>query len=339
MADKDFYKVLGVARGASEDEIKKAYRRLAKKYHPDVNKGDKKAEEKFKDVSQAYDVLGDKKKREEYDMFGAAGVGAGFSGQGGGGGPHYYYSSQGGPGGVPPGFDFSSFFGGGRASTGGRSQQFNEEDFGRIFGDIFGAGGMGGAPGRGRARQQPTRGADRYYTMEIDFMDACLGKTTKLSIPNGGKVSRINVKIPPGVDQGSKIRLAGKGEPAPGKGNAGDLFIEVQVKPHPYFRREGDDIYLDVPISVNEAVGGASIEVPTLTGNINMKIPPGTQGGQKFRLKGKGVQHRKGSGHGDQYVVVQIKIPKDVDPDGKKLLDEFADKYPLDPRKGLFGEV
>lgn len=339
MAEKDFYKILGVARGASEEEIKKAYRQLAKKYHPDVNKGDKKAEEKFKDVSEAYEVLGDKKKREEYDMFGAAGVGAGFSGQQGGGGPHYYYTSQGGPGGVPPGFDFSSFFGGGRASTGGRSQQFSEEDFGKIFGDIFGAGGMGGARGRSGPKQQPVRGADRYYTMEIDFMDACLGKTTKLSIPHGKGVSKVNVKIPPGVKQGSKIRLTGKGEQPPGKGQPGDLFIEVQVKPHPYFRREGDDIYLDVPISIYEAVEGASIEVPTLAGKLNMKIPAGTQGGQKFRLKGKGVLHRKGSGHGDQYVVVQIKVPKDVGPDGKEILEEFSEKYPLDPRKGLFGEV
>lgn len=328
MAQKDFYKTLGVSRSASPEEIKAAYRKLAKKYHPDVNKGDKTAEEKFKDISEAYDVLSDKKKREEYDMFGAAGVGAGA---GPGGGQYRYYGAGGQP---PPDFDFSSFFGGGRASAGGYNQTFTEEDLGNIFGDIFGRGGAQGF--RGTREKGPIKGADRYYTMEIDFVDAALGKTTKISLPNGKTTTKINVKIPAGVNSGSKIRLAGKGEPSPNKGKPGDLYIEVQVRPHPYFTREGDDIYLDVPITLKEAVAGASIDVPTLTGKINMKIPPGTQGGQKFRLKGKGVVHRKGSGQGDQFVVTHIRIPKDVGEDGKKLLEEFEEKYPLHPRKKLF---
>jgi len=329
MGSKDFYKILGVSRSAKAEEIKKAYRKLAKQYHPDVNKGDKSAEEKFKDVSEAYDVLSDKKKREEYDMFGGAGVGAG-AGPGAG---QYYYQGQGGQ--APPDFDFSSFFGGGRASTGGYNQTFTEEDLGNIFGDVFGKGGAQGFRGQQRPRG-PVKGADRYYTMEIDFLDAVTGKTTKISIPNGKKSSKINVKIPAGVDSGSKIRLAGKGEPSPNKGKAGDLYIEVQVRPHPYFIRKDDDIYLDIPITLKEAVGGASIEVPTISGKINMKIPPGTQGGQKFRLKGKGVAHRKGSGQGDQFVVAQINVPKKVGADGKKLLEEFEEKYPLHPRKNLF---
>jgi curved DNA-binding protein len=334
MAQKDYYNTLGVGRKASEAEIKKAYRSLAKKYHPDVNKDNKAAEEKFKEVQEAYDTLGDKKKREQYDMFGSAGAYAGANGFGGGG--PYYYSSTSGGAGVPPDFDFSTFFGGGRASAGGASQSFRGEDVGNLFGDLFGMGGFG--KGRGKAGRQrgPEPGADRYYTMEVDFLEACLGKTTQISLPEGRKTSKINVKIPAGVDNGSKIRLAGKGEPSSNGGKPGDLYIEIRVHPHPYFTRQGEDIYLQVPITVGEAVSGASIEVPTIDGKIHMKIPPGTQGGQKFRLKEKGVPHPKGEGRGDQYVVAQIQIPKDIKEDGKKLIEEFEKTNPLEPRKHLF---
>jgi DnaJ-class molecular chaperone len=333
VAEKDYYDILGVGRKASEAEIKKAYRHLAKKFHPDVNKDNKAAEEKFKEVQAAYDVLGDKKKREQYDMFGSAGAYAGAGGFGGGG-PFYYSSTSGGAG-VPPDFDFSTFFGGGRASAGGSSQTFRGEDVGDLFGDLFGMGGFGKGKGRRTARG-PTPGADRYYTIEVDFLEAALGKTTKIDLPEGKKTTHINVKIPPGVDNGSKIRLAGKGEPSPNGGPPGDLYIEVRVKPHPYFTRQGEDIYVNVPITVGEAVNGASIEVPTIDGKIHMKIPPGTQGGQKFRLKGKGVPHPKGEGRGDQYVVTQIQIPKDIGTDGKKLIQEFEAKYSMEPRKHLF---
>jgi len=330
MVQKDFYQILGVKRNASEAEIKSAYRKLAKKFHPDVNKGNKDAEEKFKSISEAYDVLSDKKKREEYDLMGAAGFGSGFQG---GGGPRQYTYTTGGPG---PEFDFSTFFGGGRASAGGRRRgpNLSEEDFGDLFGDMFGGAARGGArPGR----QVPRKGADRFYTMEIGFLEACLGKTTKISLPDGTKTTKINVKIPPGVGPGSKIRLSGKGEPAPAGGEAGDLYIEIQVKPHPYFTREGDDIYLEVPLTFLEALEGASIEVPTLESKLQMKIPPGTQGGQKFRLKGKGVKHRKGEGFGDLYVIARIQVPKDVDAKGKKLVEDFFELNPQDPRKHLFG--
>jgi DnaJ-class molecular chaperone len=179
-------------------------------------------------------------------------------------------------------------------------------------------------------------GVDRFYTMEVDFLEACLGKTTQINLPEGKKATKINVKIPAGVDTGSKIRLAGKGEPSPNGGKPGDLYIEIRVHPHPYFTRQGEDIYLDVPITLGEAVNGASIEVPTIDGKIHMKIPAGTQGGQKFRLKEKGVPHPKGEGRGDQYVVTQIQIPKDIKEEGKKLIQEFEEKYPLHPRNIFF---
>lgn len=325
MAQRDYYEILGVSRNSSEAEIKKAYRRLAKKYHPDVNKGDKKAEENFKRVSEAYEVLSDKKKRQEYDMFGTVGAGAGQQ-----------YYSQGGPQG---GFDFSSFFrGGGGGSQGGGGAQFDAEDLSGIFGDIF---SMGGAP-QGRKGYRPTweqaplKGTDRHYTMEIDFMDAVNGKTSKIALPEMGKTTKINVKIPAGVDNGSKIRLAGKGEFSPTKGPPGDLYIEIKVRPHPFFKREGDDIYAQIPITLQEAINGGSIQVPTINRQINMKVPPGTQGGQKFRLKGKGVKHRRGTGTGDQFVIVNIHVPKKVDAEGKKLIEEFSKKYSLHPRKKLF---
>lgn len=328
MTNKDFYKILGVSRTASDEEIKKAYRALAKKYHPDVNKDDKAAEEKFKDASEAYDVLSDKKKRQEYDMFGAASMGAGAGGAPGGGAYRYYST-----GGGAPDFDFSTFFGGGRASAGRGGPNFTEEDLGNIFGDIFGGAGGAARSSRARGRRAPQRGADRYFRMEIDFLEACLGKTSKISVPEGNKVTKMNVKIPAGVKDGSKIRLAGKGEPSPNGGEPGDLYLEVQVKSHPFFRREGDDIYLDLPLTILEAVEGTHLEVPTVSGKVKMKIPSGTQSGQKFRLKGKGVVHRQSSGHGDQYVIAQIHVPQQVKADGKKILEEFSELYPVHPRK------
>ncbi len=328
MSQKDFYQILGVTRNAADAEIKAAYRKLAKKYHPDVNKGNQAAEEKFKEISEAYEVLSDKKKRSDYDLMGAAGFGSGFNP-----GSQQYTYTGGAPG---PEFDFSTFFGGGRASAGGRrrSPNFTEEEFGDLFGNIFSGAGPAGAGGR---RQVPRKGADRFYTMEIGFIEACVGKTTKISLPGSSKGNKINVKIPPGVGPGSKVRLSGKGEPGPAGGEPGDLYIEIQVKPHPYFTREADDIYLEVPLTFLEAVEGASIEVPTLESKLQMKIPPGTQGGQKFRLKGKGVKHRKGDGNGDLFVIARIQVPKKVDDKGKQLLKEFSELHPQDPRKHLFG--
>lgn len=329
MAEKDFYAVLGVSRNAGDDEIKKAYRALAKQYHPDVNKGDKAAEEKFKEISEAYETLSDAKKRREYDMYGSGGMGAGAGGPGGG----FYQNYRNGPMG---GFDFSSYSGGGAGSAGGTRVEY--EDLGDIFGDIF--GGMGGAPRGGfksrGGRSAAMPGADRAYTMEIDFLESVNGTTTKIALPQNGKSQKINVKIPPGVKTGSKIRLAGKGDPSPNHGPAGDLYIEIRVRPHPFFKRDGDDIYLDLPVSLKEAVSGAQIEVPTIEGQLKMKIPAGTQSGQKLRLKGKGVAHREGEGRGDQYVVALVQYPKDLSAEEKKALEEIDEKHHFNPRSELF---
>jgi len=172
--------------------------------------------------------------------------------------------------------------------------------------------------------------------MEIDFLDSVQGSTTKLALPENGKTQKIQVKIPAGVKTGSKIRLAGKGDPSPGGGPPGDLYIEIKVRPHPYFSRDGDNILLQLPISLGEAVNGSQIEVPTIDGPIKMKIPPGTQGGQKMRIKGKGVPHREGGGRGDQFVVANIQIPKNLDESSQRLIDEFSKKNPFNPRVGIF---
>jgi len=333
MSEKDYYQILGVSPNAGEDEIKKAYRKLAKQYHPDVNKGNKSSEDRFKDISAAYDTLSDKKKREEYDLMRRFGPGAG----GGGGGYRPTgdsYTYRGRPDG---GFHYSTYSGG---SPGGGDTQFEFNDIGDIFGDIFGMGGVKGAKNKGagpRAKSAPIRGADRTYSMEIDFLDSVRGTTTKIAIDAAGKVEKINVKIPPGVKTGSKIRLAGKGDPSPTQGPSGDLYIEVKVRPHPYFRREDDDIYLDLPITLEEAVDGASIEVPTIEGSkLKMKVPAGTQSGQKLRLKGKGVAHRDGSGFGDQYLVIEIHLPPQLDKESRNLIEEFSKKNPYHPRENLF---
>lgn len=325
MATKDYYKILGVVRGAKDDEIKKAYRKLAKKYHPDVNKGDKTAEDKFKDISEAYEVLSDAKKRQEYDLYGS--FGGGFDPRAGTGSAHQW----------SPGAGFRGGAGGGN--------RVEFEDLGDIFGDLFGGGGFAGfgnkgkgkGAGQGFGRQAPTRGADRNYLLEVDFLDAAKGATKLLNLAQGAKSEKINVKIPPGVKTGSKIRLAGKGEPGLGRGaEIGDLYIEIKVKPHAYFTREGDDIYLQFPINMEEAIKGAQVEVPTIDGKIKMRIPEGTQSGQKLRLKGKGVRHLQGGGAGDQLLSIQVHLPTQLDAASLNLLEEFWRKNPDHPREGLF---
>ncbi len=325
MGDKDFYAILGVSRKASEAEIKRAYRALAKKYHPDVNRGDKSAEERFKEISEAYETLSDSKKRQEYDMygaFGAAGTGAGYRGGGG-----FYQGQRTGPMG---GFDFSSYTNQGWGGT-----RVEYEDLGDIFGDLFGMGG-GGKGFRTKTKGSPEKGSDRVYSMDIDFLDSVRGMTSKIALPTEGKVQKINVKIPPGVKTGSKIRLAKKGDSSPAGGPPGDLYIDIKVRPHPFFTRDGDDIYLQFPISLEEAIKGAQVEVPTIDGPIKMKFPPGTQGGQKLRVKGRGVPHRDGEGRGDQYVIANIQIPKSLDAESMQLLEEFLKRNPYNPRAGLF---
>ncbi|MBI2974350.1 MAG: DnaJ domain-containing protein [Deltaproteobacteria bacterium] len=240
---KDYYQILGISRGAAEADIKKAYRRLARQYHPDMNKGEKKAEERFKEISEAYSVLSDSEKRKQYDAFGSAPFGGGFR----------YYTSA----------DES---GGEEGFPGGAG------DLGDIFSELFNIGGVKRKPKwgfTGGESRESRKGGDIYADLEIDFLEAVYGLDTRLAIKRGDRTEKITVKIPAGVDNGSKVRVSGKGHPGARGGEDGDLYINIKVKPHPIFWREGADIYTEVPISVYEAVLGATIEVPT-----RPKIPP-----------------------------------------------------------------
>jgi molecular chaperone DnaJ len=307
MAEKDYYDILGVKKSASADEIKKAYRGLAKKFHPDKNKGNKEAENKFKEVSEAYAVLSDTEKREQYDRLGKEAFRAG----GPGGNPF--------AGGANPfgGFDFSQFTGGGRPRAGRRST--GGGGFTDIFSDLFGGGGGGFEPG-------PERGSDLDAELTIDFRDAILGTTMDLVL-NG---KPIKVKIPEGVSDGQRIRLRGKGTPGAHGGPAGDVNVLIHVRTHPLFERRGDDIYIDLPIKVGEAIRGAEVEVPTIHGPVRARIPAGTQGGQTFRLRGKGV--KKKTAAGDHYYRVEISVPKSAPDDAVDAIDAA---YAEDPRAKL----
>jgi curved DNA-binding protein len=302
---RDYYNILGVKRGASDDEIRQAYRKLARQYHPDRNPGDKQAETKFKEVQEAYDVLSDKSKRSQYDRFGEAGLGRGFQEAGAGpGGFRFQW------GGEPGGFEqmdpnqaadiFRQFFGGGGP--------FSEDD-------LFGAQTRGR---RGRARPTPP---EVETEVAIPFLIAA----------NGGKVDlkferrEVTVKIPAGVEEGKSLRLGGQ---APG---GGDLRVKLHIEPHPFFRREGKDIILPVPISLSEAVLGAKIEVPTLDGSrLSVKIPPGTSSGARLRLRGKGIAG------GDQYIEIKVTVPAPKDDQSRKLIEEFAKLNPQNPREGIW---
>jgi DnaJ-class molecular chaperone len=302
---KDYYELLGVKRDASDAEIKKAYKRLARKYHPDVNPNDKTAEEKFKEISEAYHVLSNKDLRKKYDQFG-----------------HSSRWSQEFSGFDSSGFDFKNPFS-------------SSEGFGSIFEEIF--GGAAGAQARTRTKPRaPMKGRDLQYSMEIGFMDAVKGISTNITVNSASSNNqRLRVKIPAGVDSGSNVRLAGKGEPGAYGGPHGDLYIITKVRPHPFFERKGDNLYVDIPITLGEAVFGAKIEVPTIDGNSLMKIPPGTQNGQKFRLYGKGVPYMKGDRRGDQYVTVKVSIPKNLDENSKELLKQFENLNPENPREHI----
>jgi molecular chaperone DnaJ len=299
MAEKDYYELLGVKKTASEDEIKKAYRTLAKKFHPDKNKGNKEAETKFKEVSEAYAVLSDKEKREQYDRLGREAFG---------------------PGGANPfaGFDFSQFTGGGGGrgrKGGGRARTV---DFTDIFGDLFGGGGGGGGFG-GFGGMENAAPPVMQAELTIDFRDAILGTTMALTV-NG---DQIRVKIPEGIGNGQKIRVPRRDGPT--------IEITVHVRPHPLFERRGDDIHIELPITVGEAIRGAEIDVPTLHGNVRMRVPPGTQAGRTMRLTGKGVKKKNGTA-GDQYNRIVVLVPNEAPSDA---VDAIEQAYRESPRANL----
>ena len=366
--EKDYYAVLGVPKNASQAEIRKAYRKLAQQHHPDTRAGDPAAEERFKEISAAYDVLGDEEKRASYDRvreMGASGFGPGFGGTGG---------AAGWPGGV-------------------RYEQVNVDDLSDLFGGLFGgAGRRGGRPGGVR------RGADLETRVTVPFDEALAGTTVPVRITGGAPCSRcggsgaepgttpttcptcggrgeiaenqgffsmsrpcptcagsgrlietpctrcggsgaerrtrtIRVKIPPGVRDGARIRLAGKGEPGPAGGPAGDLFVRVHVPRHPVFGRRGDDLTVDLPITFPEATLGATVEVPTLNGPVKLKIPAGTPSGKTFRVRGRGAP-RKG-GHGDLLAKVQVEVPEKLSREEKDLLKQLREATEESPRKRL----
>jgi molecular chaperone DnaJ len=368
MAREDYYKVLGVAHGASADEIKKAYRRLARKFHPDVNPSDKTAEEKFKKISEAFDVLSDPKKREIYDRYGQ------------------YSESMNEAGQKQDGFGFGGFdFG-----------NFGSGSFGDIFSELFGSRRRSGPAETGQPPpRQQQRGADIEYPLSLSFEDAVQGRTVNISVSRNEACSRCNgtgdqggpvqtcptcqgtgqstnqsgrlqfrvtcpdcqgtgrrrapcgvcagkgtlpktdtvkVRIPAGVDTGSRVRVPGKGHAGNMGGPPGDLYIITNVGEHAYFTRKGDNIHCTIPITVPEAALGAKIEVPTISGKAVLRIPPGTQSGQKFRLREKGVPSLRSQMRGDQYVEVRVVLPKIISEDTKAVLREFARLNSENPR-------
>src|ERR1700693_1247513 len=333
MKKRDYYEVLGVSKGASEAEIKKAYRRLARKLHPDVNPGDKTTQKKFQEVQEAYDILRDAEKRRAYDRFGHAGRPMmGFDPSSPGGGFGGQASSAGGFGGGPEGSSFEGF-------------QFEGGDLGDLFGNLFG----------GRARRTgPEKGEDSHGTIEIPFRDAGLGGTTSLSLRRdkecprchgSGRVGKevcptcqgrgrtaevetVRIKIPEGTEDGGTIRVPGKGSAGARGGATGDLYATVRVAPDAYFERRGDDIHGAVPVTVKEAYAGAEIDVPTIHGTMRARIPPGTRG-QKLRLRGKGVRNPRTGQTGDHIYTIRVAVPKAVTPaglDAATLLDSLYEE-------------
>ncbi|HZX67005.1 MAG TPA: DnaJ C-terminal domain-containing protein, partial [Myxococcales bacterium] len=288
---KDPYATLGVSRTASAEEIKKAYRKLAKKLHPDMNPGDKKAEERFKDVSGAFDVIGDPKKRALYDEFGDISLRSGFDEAKAR--QFREYRQAAGAGAGRGGFQgFEDIFGGGAGGAG-----FDPSDLSSMFGDLFGGGARAGR-GR-RTRIEPVAGEDVEASIEVDLRDAVLGAEREITLqkPGSTETSRLKVKIPPGVETGSRIRLAGQGSPGERGGAPGDLYLRITVRAHPTVRVEGRDLLLDLPITAPEALEGAEVTAPTFEGPVKLKIPSGSQSGRKLRLRGRGLPAlRSGTG-------------------------------------------
>ena len=293
---EDLYQTLGVGRDASKDEIKKAHRKLALKYHPDKNPDDKVASEKFKRAQEAYDVLSDEEKRAAYDRYGADFEKIRSSGY------------QPGAGGFD-GLDLDQIFGGGRGSRGG---------------------GGGRGPG-GRQRQAPPqKGGNARHELEIPLQTAVLGGKTEFYLTD----EKISVNIPAGVETGYKIRLRDRGQPSPNGGPSGDLILLIKVSDHPCFRRNGRHLELNLPVSIGEAVLGAKIDIPTPSGTVALSIPANSSSGRRLRLKGQGVQQRDGSA-GDLFVVLQIEVPEETDDESQKLIEQFNARNSVTLREDL----
>ncbi|HWT34227.1 MAG TPA: DnaJ C-terminal domain-containing protein [Microbacterium sp.] len=318
--DKDFYKILGVDKSVSDADLKKTYRKLARQYHPDSNQGNAEAEARFKEISEAYAVLSDKEQRAEYDQVRAMGGGARFTASGAGQG----------------GFEdvFSGMFGGG-----GRGGQANMDDIFAMFnqpGGGFGSGRFGQPTGGFRGFGGPTKGQDVTATVTLDFIDATKGETMTLQ---GATGKPMKVKIPAGVTDGQKIRLRGKGHPSPDGGEAGDIVVQVTVRPHPVFTRDGLNLRVTVPVTFTEAALGATIEVPTLGGApVKLRVAPGTPSGRVLRVKGRGVQTAKGTG--DLLAEVEVAVPAHLDDRAREALERFHEVEPQEnPRADLMAKA
>ena len=341
---KDYYGVLGVKKTATADDVRKAFRKLARKYHPDVNPGDKKSEEKFKELSEANDVLSDPKKRKIYDQLGFysdnidpkaaeayanSGATGGSPFGGAGGNPFGGYSNQ---GGQHADFDFRDFDFGAAQQPGNRGGNFRD-----IFSSMFG----------GSAAQEPANlaGSDVEYSVQVPFWESIRGGEMKLNIQRpsaGGRMTPepVSFRIKPGTRDGQRIRLAGKGNPGVRGGPPGDLYIVVHIVDHPIFHRDADDIHITLPILPWEAALGAKVEVPTIDGRTVLRIPPGTQTGQKLRMREKGVPSATRPGViGDQIVQIRIVIPEIPNVEAKELWQKLAKLHPEDPRQELWSKV
>jgi len=292
---RDPYEVLGVPRSATQEQIREAHRKLAKRYHPDLNKSPE-AAERFKETQEAYDLLSDEQKRKRFDQHGFAGPG-----------------SPAGPG-----------FGGTGGPAGGWSN-VDPSTFEEIFGDFLGGGRRGAGSRRGGSRA----GEDLASEITVDFTTAAIGGVRHVSVQNGGDTIELDVRIPPGIESGGQLRLRGKGAPGLGGGPAGDLVLRVSVAPHPWFRREGLDIVVEVPISIAEAALGTTVEVPLLEGTATLRVPPGTGSGKRLRLKGKGVKAK--SGTGDLHAVIRVDAPRSLSDEDRAAMERMKSNE-ADPR-------
>lgn len=305
---QDPYQVLGVKRGADAAAIRAAYRKLAKRYHPDRNPGDQKAEDTFKASSAAFEILGDKDKRAKFDRGEIDGDG---NAKGPFGGANQQYRQGGGP--------RAGQANGGHGPGGGRGY----EDFSDIFSDLFSGGGRGGAAMQGR---------DVRYRMAVDFLEAASGVTKRVTMPDG---RTLDLTIPQGLREGQSLRLRGQGEPGVRGGSAGDVYVDITVKPHRFFKAEGDNVLLDVPISLREAVLGSKITIPTVQGEVTINVPKGASSGTALRLKGKGLKNPKTDKTGDQLARLKIVLPEKSNPALEKFMENWQDEASESPRARL----